>query len=223
MKTAKMLTFSRFAKPSLGKSPIWLIGTLGIVNLLFAKSAIAHHPFGNEVPDNFLTGFLSGLGHPVIGLDHLAFVVATGLLATFSPQGFAIPIAFCLTAMAGTGLHLLELNLPLTELCIAFSVLAFGVLLVLRQIPHWTLLAALGAIAGIFHGYAYGEAVIGAQMNPIIAYLLGFTFIQSAIALAAWALGQWVNQHIHLPKFTPLQLAGFAITAMGTIFLTTAI
>ena len=43
--------------------------------------AEAHHAMGGTTPQTLAQGLLSGLAHPVIGLDHLAFTVAAGLLA----------------------------------------------------------------------------------------------------------------------------------------------
>ena len=54
---------------------------LSLATLLAATPALAHHPMGGEVPQTFWHGLLSGFGHPVIGIDHLAFVVAIGLAA----------------------------------------------------------------------------------------------------------------------------------------------
>nr|MDJ0600449.1 HupE/UreJ family protein [Crocosphaera sp.] len=48
--------------------------------LILAQPATAHHPFGGQTPSNFFEGFLSGLGHPIIGLDHFAFILASGFL-----------------------------------------------------------------------------------------------------------------------------------------------
>ncbi len=56
--------------------------------LLLMEPAIAHHPFGGETPSNFVEGFLSGLGHPIIGLDHFTFVVASGFLGATLTYGF---------------------------------------------------------------------------------------------------------------------------------------
>ena len=51
----------------------------GLAALFFAaEPALAHHVMGGRMPATFGQGFLSGLGHPVIGLDHLAAVVAVG-------------------------------------------------------------------------------------------------------------------------------------------------
>ncbi|NES98223.1 MAG: urease accessory protein UreJ, partial [Desertifilum sp. SIO1I2] len=103
---------------------------------IVAAPAYAHHPTGAQVSRNFLDGFLSGLGHPIIGLDHLLFAIATGLLAATVARGYWIPIAFILAALLGTGLHLLGVDLPILEIAIAVSVLGVGILLVMTRKPR---------------------------------------------------------------------------------------
>ena len=50
---------------------------LSVISLfLMTASASAHHVMGGKIPTTFAEGFLSGLGHPVIGPDHLAFLLA---------------------------------------------------------------------------------------------------------------------------------------------------
>ena len=41
----------------------------GLAMLLLAPVANAHHMMGGRVPETFTEGLLSGLAHPVIGLD----------------------------------------------------------------------------------------------------------------------------------------------------------
>ena len=79
--------------------------------LAFATPALAHHPFGGMMPNTWVQGFLSGLGHPVIGPDHLLFTIVIGLLATRLKPAWAIPAAFLAATLAGTGLHLMGLDL----------------------------------------------------------------------------------------------------------------
>ena len=43
-----------------------------------ADVAVAHHVMDRNLPVTFMQGLLSGLGHPVIGLDHLAALIAVG-------------------------------------------------------------------------------------------------------------------------------------------------
>ena len=47
--------------------------------------AFAHHLMGGHTPATFGEGILSGLGHPVIGLDHFAAVVAVGVSRRRAP------------------------------------------------------------------------------------------------------------------------------------------
>ncbi len=192
------------------------VGLVAAAGLLFATPALAHHPFGGQTPSSAIEGFLSGMGHPVIGLDHLAFVVASGLLAAAVGRGLAIPIGFVLASLAGTGLHLIGTNLPAPELTISASVLLFGGILALKNRPQTSVVAALAALAGVFHGYAYGEAVVGAEMTPLLAYLLGFAAVQLAIALGTYQIASRLTSGKHALS---LRFAGFALAGIGAAFL----
>lgn len=150
--------------------------------LLFASPAIAHHPLGGDAPQTVLHGLISGLAHPVIGPDHLAFVVLIGLAAAFAGRALAGPLAFIGATLAGTAILLAGATLPLTELVITASVVILGALLLTGRAVTGPVALAAFALAGIFHGYAYGEAVIGATPMPVFAYLVGFGAIQFAIA-----------------------------------------
>ncbi|NEP14497.1 MAG: hydantoin utilization protein A [Symploca sp. SIO2C1] len=227
MKTTKLqpskkwLNFSAITSRKALAKTIALV--LGISLLLTGTPAAAHHPFGGETPSNFFEGLLSGFGHPIIGPDHFAFVVAVGLLAAIKERGIFIPIAFVLTALAGTGIHLMSLDLPAPEVVISASVLLFGIMLALKNSPNSTVLIVLAAIAGLFHGYAYGEAIVGADMTPLVAYLTGFTLIQLAIALLAFQIGKSAIRQVTEQPTLVLRFAGFTIGGAGAAFLSSAI
>lgn len=191
--------------------------------LILAVPVLAHHPNGGLTPSNFAQGFLSGLGHPVIGIDHLVFVVTLGLLAALSnKKGLIIPAAFVIATAMGTGIHLQSIDLPATELIISASVLVMGVFLAQKNQVNLTLLAVLAAIAGIFHGYAYGESIIGAETTALGAYLLGFCGIQLVISAIAFYLGQKIVAQA--PKtHQELRFAGFTISGIGFAFLSNLI
>lgn len=195
---------------------------LAMVSLsLMATPALAHHPFGGNTPGNLFEGFLAGLGHPVIGIDHLAFVIAAGLLAALFNQGLLIPITFVATSMAGTLLHLGGVNLPVPEVIISASVLLAGLMLAIRTQPPSRVGLVLGAIAGIFHGYAYGEAVIGAEVGPIMAYLAGFALVQMAIAFISYrfAYYQMCDRPESIIPALPLRFSGFLLSGVGVTLL----
>ena len=196
---------------------------LAIAFFATPQPAYAHHALGGKTPVNFFEGFLSGLAHPVIGLDHLAFVVAIGLLAVGQRRGALLPAGFVVAAMLGTVIHVLKIDLPAAETAIAVSVIIFGAMLLWRNRPHWLVTAGLAAIAGLFHGYAYGESIIGAQMSPLFAYLLGFTSIQYAIALIAFLAGNLALQKSANSSPSWLRLSGLAICTVGVIFLSASV
>jgi urease accessory protein len=183
-----------------------------------AAPALAHHPMGGQIPQTFAHGFLSGIGHPVIGLDHFAFVVGVGLLSLFCARRYLMPGAFVAATMAGTGLHLASVSLPFVEIAIAASVMIAGILLVLRTDLRAGALAALFAAAGIFHGFAYGEAVFGAEPTPVFAYLLGFGLIQYGIAVAAMEAARRLFAEDALRQ-TWLRVGGGAIAGVAFVFL----
>jgi urease accessory protein len=188
---------------------------------LLAAPALAHHPSGGELPSNFVQGFLSGIGHPVIGIDHLVFVVAIGLLAAFSKKlGMVIPGAFVAATAVGTVIHLQSIDLPVPELIISASVLVMGIFLAKEKQVNLAIITAVGAIAGIFHGYAYGEAIIGAETTALGAYLLGFCSIQLVISAIAFYVARSI---IKTSTSIWLRFAGFTISGIGFAFVSNAI
>ena len=152
---------------------------------LLSTSAFAHHPMGGKTPSTMIEGLLSGIGHPVLGLDHLAFVVAVGIAAVALGSRFVLPLFFIAATLAGTGLHLMAINLPLVEFVIAASVAAAGLLIASGKKLPLAVFAALFAVAGLLHGHAYGEAIFGAETTPVVAYLAGFGVTQYAISVVA--------------------------------------
>jgi urease accessory protein len=98
-----------------------------------------------------------------------------------SPARYLVPMSFVVATLVGSVLHIAEANLPMTETIVAVSVLLGGGLLVLRKDLSGLLLSAMSALFGVFHGYAYGESIIGAESTPLLAYLIGFAIIQYAI------------------------------------------
>ena len=77
---------------------------------LMAPPAFAHHPTGGKLPATLWHGLLSGLGHPVIGPDHLAFLLAFGAVAALIPAGWRACVAFVAASMAGVVVHLAKLT-----------------------------------------------------------------------------------------------------------------
>ncbi len=191
------------------------LGALALGSLLLAAPASAHHAMGGATPSNGWEGLLSGLAHPVIGFDHLAFVVAAGLIAARHRRGVIVPVAFVAASLVGTGIHVLALNLPAPELLISLSVLLFGALLVARR-ESLPMSVGLAALAGIFHGYAYGESIVAVEATPLAAYLLGLALVQLAIGLSTQGIYRMTARRT--PDMT-LRWAGVAICCVGIAYL----
>ncbi|MGK7951606.1 MAG: HupE/UreJ family protein [Xenococcaceae cyanobacterium] len=216
---------SFLSKSIANKSNLTVLGLIAIAILIIGiEPAHAHHPMGGATPANFSQGLLSGLAHPIIGLDHLVFVIAIGLLATFRKLlGLVIPVTFVMATVAGTVIHLMNFDLPVPELIISGSVLAAGVLLAKKNQTNLGLLLSLSAIAGLFHGYAYGEAIIGAENTPLFAYLFGFMLIQFLVSAIAFYLGKLILKPVKETSSLSLRFAGFLIAGMGIAFFSTAL
>jgi urease accessory protein len=189
---------------------------------LLVDPAAAHHPTGGMTPQTLWHGLLSGLGHPVIGLDHFSFIVATGIAAALLPGGMAIPVGFIVASAVGVLAHVARLDVPMAEIAVAASVIAAGLSLALRlplRALGWT---ALAILAGVFHGYAFGETVVGAERGVIGAYVAGIAIVAIAIA----ALVKFATLALTAPTAaSSLRLtgAGAVLSCLGVVFLTMAL
>src|SRR5262245_43917419 len=186
---------------------------LAVPLLLAAAPASAHHVMGGRMPSTFMEGLLSGLGHPVIGLDHLAFLIAIGVVVGLWGLNLLLPVVFVVAMAAGVVLHVLGAPLPGAEFLVAASVVLAGILLALgRPLPvlAW---GALFAVAGLFHGYALGESIYGADRAALWAYLIGLVVIQSVLAVGVALITRQLDAR-HLPMLAP-RLAGALIIVVG--------
>jgi len=186
--------------------------------LLAAAPALAHHPMGGATPETAWHGLLSGIGHPIIGVDHFAFIVLVGLAAAFAGARFITPLAFIAATVAGCLLKVAGIALPLAEFVIAGSVVLTGIMVLSGKNFGATAYGVIFAIAGLFHGWAYGAAIIGAEPTPLAAYLTGFGVTQYAIALAvSWlTLSVWKASD---SRAVQPRLAGAVAAGIGAAFL----
>ena len=184
--------------------------------LVLVEPALAHHPMGGRVPANFIEGLLSGFGHPIIGLDHLAAVLAVGALAAAHRAGVALALGYVVAMIVGVVVHLQGVGLSGAELLVALSVILLGALLARKSVVQSGAVLGLFVLAGLLHGYALGESIVGAEQAPLAAYLIGLTVIQSAIALAAMYAAKFA-----LARREPLtlRLAGATIAGIGIAIL----
>ena len=175
--------------------------------------ALAHHPMGGAMPATFWHGLLSGLGHPVIGLDHLAAVLAVGLLAVTQPKGALLAAGYVVASMIGAAAHIGEAGVPNAEIFVALSVVALGLVLFRKTPLRQDIVFALFAAAGLLNGYALGEAIAGAERTPIIAYFIGLALVQIALALAAMYGARMLMSREKLHLLAVRVIGAFAVGA----------
>ena len=190
------------------------LGVLALT-MVIAEPAWAHHPMGGTLPQTFLQGLLSGFGHPVIGIDHLAAIVGVGILAALAGRSAAVVLAFSVSVIAGVGLHLSGIDLPASELFVGLTTLLIGALVILRQSMSAGRALLLFALAGLVHGYALGESIVGAEASPLVAYLLGLLIMQTAIGVVVYAAGRSLARWPARP--TGLTVAGVLVALAGGI------
>ena len=71
-----------------------VISTAGLLAASLLSPAHAHHPFGMGDSTNLtaLQGLLSGIGHPLLGPDHLLFLLAIALIGLPRPRTWVLPL-----------------------------------------------------------------------------------------------------------------------------------
>lgn len=164
-----------------------------LLAMTMASPALAH------TGEGVAGGFISGLYHPVFGLDHVVAMVGVGLWGAVlgAPALWILPIVFPLVMALGAALGIAGITVPFIEPGIALSGVVLGLLIVFFVRLPLIAAAILVGFFAIFHGYAHGTELPNAA-NPL-AYGVGFvisTGILHAIGIAFGALmkadmGKW--------------------------------
>lgn len=189
--------------------------------LLASSPAFAHHAMGGAMPQTFGQGLLSGLAHPVIGMDHLAFLIVAMLLscALKGTARFLVPLAFIGATIGGTVLHLGAANIPMSETLVALSVVIVGILALTRRYPGAFALSAIFAASGILHGYAYGESIVGAEATPLLAYLTGFAAVQYALIIGGVLGLERLAKHSEKARSIAARISSATALLTGGLFI----
>ncbi|BDI15234.1 hypothetical protein ANSO36C_10360 [Nostoc cf. commune SO-36] len=199
------------------------IGAIAALILISLLSSLSGTPIDHTI-SNAWEGFLWGLADPVISLDCLVGIIAIGLLSSVFVRGAAIAGCFVFATVLGIVSHLYQLNLPGTEIAIAISTIAFGTMLMMPNQPNFIVFALVSISAGLFQGYANAESIIGVGMMPVVAYILSITLTLFVVAMSAREIGIAMGVG-EINRILPwkISLAGFALCAIGIVFLSNSI
>jgi urease accessory protein len=159
-----------------------------VLLLLWPVAALAHIQAGEA------GGFLSGLSHPVSGLDHVLAMVAVGLWGAIlgAPAIWMLPVAFPMMMAFGGMLGLIGLPLPGVEAGIAVSAIVLGAMVLSEARPPLPVAVVIVAFFAVFHGHAHGTELQPGQ-NALL-YSLGFviaTGLLHAVGISIGLIHRW--------------------------------
>jgi urease accessory protein len=188
--------FKRFGAPAL------------LLASLSAAPALAHHPMESMalVPSP-VSGLISGLAHPLLGPDHLLFLIALALV------GFQRSMRWTM-ALLLVALGLWLPGLPGAEALVSLSLVVEG-LVIVGRLPALSLIPAFA-----LHGYVLSASVIGWESTPIAFYLLGLLLSQGALLTLSLVGLRRFSQELPLSQ---KQLLAGVMVGIGAAFTWTAL
>lgn len=166
-------------------------------------------------------GFVAGLAHPVLGLDHLLAMVSVGVLS--AQMGgraiWTVPASFVGVMIVG---GVIAMNswfaASYIEMGIAFSVVFLGLAIALaRKLPMLIAMAFVGFFA-FFHGYAHGLEIPDAAAQW--QYIVGFVLGTAGLHLLGVGIGHAFSKIKHGSQ--ALRLTGACVMLTGVYILVSA-
>ena len=182
--------------------------------MALAASPLAAHEGGTAA------GLLSGLYHPISGMDHVLAMVAVGIWgAQLGPPAiWVLPVTFPAVMAFGGMLGLLGVPIPGVEVAIGLSALLLGIMVALERRPSLVVAGALVAFFAIFHGHAHGAELPEGQSG--LAYSIGFVASTGTLHGLGITLGlahRWERGRL------ALRAAGTGIALAGAWFVWSAV
>ncbi len=162
---------------------------LAVALLLSSSTALAHHPLEGQAVETFAQGLLSGVGHPILGYDHLFFIALVGIAAVFTAHRLLSPLAYIVAMLGGCLIAASGNVLPASELMASASLLLLGGIMLTGYQLHAAATLGIFILFGLFHGSAFGSFLAAQESESgfavLIGYLIGLGFTQYGLALTA--------------------------------------
>lgn len=186
------------------KSRLATLLALPVTMLAYMPIAGAHS-MGVEIG-----GFITGLAHPFMGLDHFLAMIAVGIWAaqTGGSAVWRLPLSFIVVMAIAALTSASGFSLPTLEPFVAGSVVLLGLMVVFAvRLPVNSGLLLVGLFA-VFHGYAHGLEM--PQVSSAIQYGCGFVLATALLHLIGIGLGK-----IGYRKYLFSRLSGLIISVAG--------
>ncbi len=186
--------------------------TAGLL-VAFTPAIANAHPMGLAAD-----GFMSGLLHPVFGLDHFLAMLSVGIVSAQLGREriWTVPGMFVLSMIVGAVFGMEGHVWRFSEAGIACSMVLLGIAIatVTEEVSSWPVLIMVAGF-GSLHGHAHGVELPKAA-DPVY-YAAGFLMSTVAIHLLGVAIG-----HLFTKTWSLLSLLrhmGSGIAGMGLMFL----
>jgi urease accessory protein len=180
-------------------------------------AAFAHTGVDGHAHLNFMTGLL----HPLTGMDHLAAMVAVGLWSALAarragPELLWGPLGFAGMLLAGALLGLQGVQIPAVEPMIAASLLVTGLLVVSRRRVTGIAAALIVGVFAVFHGLAHGYEL--AEAPGAWATLSGMLAATVLLHLAGLVAGGALRSaNVWLPRAAGAGVALFGLALLARL------
>jgi len=177
-------------------------------------------PVFAHVQQGQAAGYLTGLSHPISGLDHVLAMIAVGLWGAQlgRPAVWILPVTFPMMMAFGAFLGLAGIPLPGVEIGIALSAVLLGIMVAGELKPSLLIAAVIVAFFAVFHGHAHGTELPAGQSG--LMYSIGFVMATGGLHGVGIAIGlihKWQAGKVLL------RVSGLVVALAGIGFLWSAI
>jgi urease accessory protein len=160
-------------------------------------------------------GFLTGIRHPVSGLDHVLAMLAVGLWGAQLgvPAVWLLPVAFPMMMAFGGMFGLMGLPLPGVEMGIAVSAVVLGIMVSAEARPPLWVALSIVTVFSVFHGHAHGTELPEGQSG--LFYSMGFviaTGLLHGVGIGIGSIHRWDAGRV------ALRVAGAVVLVAGIFF-----
>ena len=122
---------------------------------------------------------MSGIGHPLLGPDHLLFLLAIAFIGLQRPRSWVLPLLG-----AGLGGSVLSQFIPLSDAIAPWAEALVSLSLVVEGLMALTVAStALLLPLVALHGFLLGSTIVGAEPTPLLTYFLGLLIGQGVLLL----------------------------------------
>jgi len=143
------------------------------------------------------SSFMSGVTHPLTGLDHLVMLIGVGLIASQYKQRYQqlrVVLAAMLSMVFGLGFGALSGFAAGIEAMIVTSLYVAALAVYCRHRSggsKWSVaLSALAVITVMFHGWVHG---LEASASNLMAFAPGMLVSAGLLAMTGYQLGQYIT------------------------------